>query len=146
MPTQNHNGALPVWQGGHQSAVSATGGFKLALEIGYGALYFQIRLEGVMAVKILIKRHFKENAAEQALGLLHSFRQDAMNRPGYISGETWINHYDPCRITVVSTWQTVEDWIQWEESDQRAANEAKLVGILKTPALFEVYDLGGSPE
>ena len=99
-----------------------------------------------MAVKILIKRHFKENAAEQALGLLQGFRHDAMNQSGYISGETWVNHYDPSRITVVSTWHTVEDWIQWEESDQRAANEAKLKGILRAPALFEVYDLGGSPE
>ncbi len=99
-----------------------------------------------MTVKILIKRHFKENAAAQALGLLHSFRHDAMNRSGYVSGETWVNHYDPCRIAVVSTWQTVEDWIQWEESDQREANEAKLKGILKTPTRFEVYDLSSSPE
>ena len=99
-----------------------------------------------MAVKILIKRHFKENTAEQAVGFLNGFRQDAVNRSGYISGETWVSHYDPCRITVLSTWQTVEDWIQWEESDQRAANEAKLQDILKEPAQFEVYDLSGSPD
>ncbi len=96
-----------------------------------------------MAIKILIKRHFKENSATQAFALLNNFRHDAMSRSGYISGETWINHYDPCRITVVSTWQTVEDWIRWEESDKRAANEAKLKDILKVPAQFEVYDVGG---
>jgi heme-degrading monooxygenase HmoA len=99
-----------------------------------------------MAVKILIKRHFKENCGEKALALLNNFRHDAMRRAGYISGETWINHYDPCRITVVSSWQTVEDWIQWEESDERAANEAKLRDLLKVPAQFEVYDVGGMPQ
>ncbi len=96
-----------------------------------------------MAIKILIKRHFKENSAHRAFALLNDFRHDAMSQPGYISGETWVNHYDTCQITVVSTWQTVDDWIRWEESDEREALEAKLTDILKSPARFEVYDLGG---
>ncbi len=100
-------------------------------------------MESILAIKILIKRHFKENSAKQAFALLNNFRQDAMRQSGYISGETWINHYDPCRITVVSTWQTVEDWIRWEESDERAAHEAKLTNILKAPAQFEIYDVSG---
>ena len=95
-----------------------------------------------MAIKILIKRHFMEDSAKQAFALLNNFRHDAMKQPGYISGETWINHYDPCQITVVSTWQTVEDWIQWEESDEREAHEANLTDTLKFPAQFEVYDVG----
>ncbi|UCD77877.1 MAG: antibiotic biosynthesis monooxygenase [Desulfobacterales bacterium] len=97
-----------------------------------------------MAVKILIKRHFKENTAKQAIALLNHFRQDAMSQPGYISGETWLNHYDPRSITVVSTWQSVDDWIRWEESETRATHEAKLEGLLEESAKFEVYDLGGS--
>ncbi len=99
-----------------------------------------------MAVKILIKRQFKENCAEQAFELLRKFRHAAMNQSGHISGETWVNHYDPTRLTVVSTWQTVEDWIRWEESDERAANEAELKDILASPAQFEVYDVGGKPD
>ena len=95
-----------------------------------------------MAVKIVIKSHFKENTAEEAFALLNNFRHDAMNRPGYISGETWVNHFDPRSITVVSTWQTVEDWIRWEESDARTANETKLEGLLEEPVKFEIYDLG----
>ena len=98
-----------------------------------------------MAIKIVIKRHFKPNTAEKAFALLNKFRNDAMNQPGYISGETWANHYDACSITVVSTWQTVEDWIRWEESDVRAANEEKLENLLKERTEFEVYDLGMLP-
>jgi heme-degrading monooxygenase HmoA len=100
-------------------------------------------MEVTMSIKILIKRHFKKDTTRQALDLLNNFRQGAMDRPGYISGETWINHYDPCQITVVSTWQTVEDWIQWEESDARATLEAHLLDMLNFPAQFEVYDVGG---
>ncbi len=99
-----------------------------------------------MAIKIVIKRQFKANTAEQAFALLKKIRQDAMNQPGYISGETWVNHYDACKITVVSTWQKVEDWIQWEESDERAANEEKVESLLEKPTEFEVYDLGTAPD
>ena len=98
-----------------------------------------------MAVKIVIKRQFKKDAAQKAFELINNFRREAMGRKGYISGETWVNHYDPCRIAVVSTWQSVEDWIHWEESDQRTHNEARLEGLLQTPAKFEIYDLGVFP-
>ena len=99
-----------------------------------------------MAVKIVIKRRFKDNTANKAFALLNKIRHDAMNQPGYISGETWINHYDPCRMTVVSTWQTVEDWIRWEESDERSANEEKLESLMEKRTKFEVYDLGKLPD
>ncbi len=99
-----------------------------------------------MAVKILIKRQFKENCSEEAFALLRKFRHAAMSQKGHISGETWVNHYDPTRITVVSTWQTVEDWIRWEESDERAGIEAELKDILAATAQFEVYDVGGKPD
>ena len=95
-----------------------------------------------MAIKVVIKRHLKKSTAEEAIAFLNTIRREAMGRPGYISGETWINHYDPHKITVVSTWQTVEDWIHWEESDTREAHEAKLDNLLKVPAKFEIYDLG----
>ena len=99
-----------------------------------------------MAIKIVIKRQFKADTAEKAFAMLNDLRHDAMNLPGYISGETWVNHYDPCGITVVSTWQTVEDWIRWEESDERAAIEAKLENLLEKRTQFEVYDLGKMPD
>jgi len=116
---------------------------NIALEINCISFYLQIPTEVKMAVKILIKRHFKENTVEQATALLNDFRRDAMLQPGYISGETWRNHYDPRSITVVSTWQSVDDWIRWEESETRAAHEAKLESLLEVSTKFEVYDLGG---
>jgi heme-degrading monooxygenase HmoA len=124
----------------------------LLIEIFDKVLMFRlldIHLEPIrnhkMTVKIVIKRQFKKNAAQKAFELINNFRREAMGRKGYISGETWVNHYDPCRIAVVSTWQSVEDWIHWEESDQRTQNEAKLNDLLQTPAKFEIYDLGVFP-
>ena len=95
-----------------------------------------------MAVKIFIKRYVKKGKTQAAVELLKEVRSQALKQPGYISGETLINHYDPCNITVVSTWQTIDDWIRWEESDQRSAKENQLEGLQEGPTDFEIYDLG----
>lgn len=99
-----------------------------------------------MAVKVFIKRHVKEGKVDDAYRLLNKLRSEAMNQPSYISGETLVNHYDYRSITVISTWQSVEDWISWEESENRAANESELENLLEEPAKFEIYDLGLSPK
>jgi heme-degrading monooxygenase HmoA len=98
-----------------------------------------------MTVKVFIKRHIKRDQVESALALLKDFRSFALGQPGYISGETLIGHYDPHNVTVVSTWQTVEDWIRWQESEERARNESQLEDLLGQPTKFEIYDVGGSP-
>jgi len=95
-----------------------------------------------MAIKIFIKRYVKKGKTQEAIELLKDIRSHALKQPGYISGETLINHYDPCNITVVSTWQTIDDWIRWEESDERSAKENQLEGLQEGPADFEIYDLG----
>ena len=99
-----------------------------------------------MAVKVIIKRHFKEGQIAEASALLLKFRHDAMNQAGYISGETLTNHYDSRTMTVISTWQTIEDWIKWQESDVREANETQLERMLQEPAEFEIYDIGIKPQ
>ena len=95
-----------------------------------------------MAVKVFIKRYVKQGKTQEAVELLKDVRSQALKQPGYISGETLINHYDPCNITVVSTWQTIDDWIRWEESDERSVKEDQLEGLQEGPADFEIYDLG----
>ncbi len=95
-----------------------------------------------MAVKVFIKRYVKKGKTEAAVKMLIEVRSLALTQPGYISGETLINHYDPCNLTVVSTWQTVDDWIRWQESDERSAIEDQLESLQERPANFEIYDLG----
>ncbi len=95
-----------------------------------------------MAVRVFIKRYVKKDKTEAALDLLKEVRSHALKQPGYISGETLVNHYDPCSITVVSTWQTIDDWIRWQESDARSAKEDQMEDLQEGPANFEIYDLG----
>jgi heme-degrading monooxygenase HmoA len=94
-----------------------------------------------MAVRVFIKRNVKKGQTQKAVELLKEVRSQALKQAGYISGETLINHYDPCSITVVSTWQSIDDWIRWEESDARSYKEEQLEGLLEGPTDFEIYDL-----
>jgi heme-degrading monooxygenase HmoA len=97
---------------------------------------------GIMAIKVFIKRHIKEGHFETVVAMLEKFRKLAKKETGYISGETLINHYDPRSITVVSSWKTIEDWIRWQSSDQRAGNEAIIEPLLEVPTKYEIYDVG----
>jgi heme-degrading monooxygenase HmoA len=98
-----------------------------------------------MAIKVMIKRHVKEGQDLNAFELLNKFRRQAMSQPGYISGETLVNHYDNRTLLVVSTWQGIDDWIRWQESDQRVSIEEELKVMLEEPTRYEIYDLGIHP-
>ena len=95
-----------------------------------------------MAIRIIIKRHVKPGKLAEALTLLKKVRSDAMNQSGYVSSETLVNHYDDHSLLIVSTWQEVDDWIQWQESEQRVAIAAELEPLMAKPVTFEVYDIG----
>jgi heme-degrading monooxygenase HmoA len=97
-----------------------------------------------MSVRIFIKRHIKEGLVEETIQMLSEFRKAAMDQPGFLSGETLANHYDTKSVTVISTWQSVEDWIQWQESEERASNETRIENLLDRPTLYEVYDIVSS--
>ena len=121
-------------------------GTKDFFEIGFRWIVTITNEEADMSVKIFIKRHIKEDKMDAALSLLNQFRLAAMEQPGYISGETLVNHYDARSVTVVSTWNSVEDWIRWQESDERAGNEAQLEELLEQATKYEVYDVGVLPD
>jgi len=94
-----------------------------------------------MTVRIFIKRHVKEGLVEKTVQMLNGFRKSAMDQPGYLSGETLVNHYDGNCVTVVSTWRSVEDWIRWQNSEARDRNENLLEDLLDKPTIYEVYDI-----
>ena len=95
-----------------------------------------------MAVKILIKRKFKDGNLKAASRLLINHRNGAMKQPGYISSETMQRLEDPNQITVVSMWKDIEAWESWKNSDIRLANENEARDLLVEPTEYEHYSLG----
>ena len=98
-----------------------------------------------MAVKVMIKRHIKEGKAKEVFALLNKHRAEAMNQKGYVTGETLMSYKNPHRLLVISTWQSIENWLSWKENKDRRANEAKLEQFLEFPTEYDEYILGTYP-
>jgi heme-degrading monooxygenase HmoA len=102
--------------------------------------------EGIMAVKVLIKRKFKERGLQAASRLLINHRNSAMRQSGYISSETMQSLDDPDNVVVVSMWHSIEEWEAWRNSETRAANENEFKDYIIGEVEFERYSLGLSVE
>jgi len=95
-----------------------------------------------MAVKVLIKRKIKDGKLNEASKLLIKARYNAMGQSGYISSETLSGCDDQNNVVVVSMWQKIENWNQWEKSELRAENEAEFETLIDGPVEYETYNLG----
>ena len=95
-----------------------------------------------MAVKIVIKRKFKDGNMRVASRLLINNRNEAMKHSGYISSENWRSLDDTNQVVVVSMWDTMEAWKTWTNSEICKANVAELKDHLIGEAEYEHYSLG----
>jgi heme oxygenase (mycobilin-producing) len=99
-----------------------------------------------MTIKVLMTRRLPRLAGEleadllpQLVPLLHKLRQMAFDQPGYISGETMRNIYEPYEFLVISTWKSVEDWSRWFADVRRAELEGRVDAILGSHTDYRVY-------
>jgi heme oxygenase (mycobilin-producing) len=95
-----------------------------------------------MIAKVIIKRRFKEDNKQQIIALLNELRSRAMTQPGYISGETLTKTGFPNNLVVIATWQSLDAWHAWRDSEDRRRFEAMLELYLERPTEYEEYLLG----
>ncbi|MGD8845038.1 MAG: antibiotic biosynthesis monooxygenase [Desulfobacteraceae bacterium] len=95
-----------------------------------------------MTAKILIKRDFKEGNTPQIVNIMNDMRALALTYPGYLSGETLVERGSPHSMVVISTWQSMEEWLTWKESPGRNKFEAMLEVYQEGPTIIKEYILG----
>ena len=98
-----------------------------------------------MAVKVLIKRRFKEGYFNEIDRMLKLVRYGAMDQQGYISSETMWDHEDPFRVVIASTWRAKKYWATWKNSPERIAKEKEFEAFLDGETEYELFDLGTYP-
>lgn len=91
-------------------------------------------------IRVLIERQFAEGMHEELRRAEMEARQQAMQIPGYISGETLRDRDNPQRNVVISTWRSVEDWDAWQVSDARKKIVDALSPILVEPERITVLE------
>ena len=97
-----------------------------------------------MAVKILIERKFKEDPSLEEIKTINELRTGAMQRKGYISGETLVDLKDQRRIVVISVWANKAGWEAWLNSDERRNIGANLDENLKQPPIIRSFMPGAN--
>jgi len=97
-----------------------------------------------MVAKILIRRRFKVGKRKEIFALFKKLRSAALSQPGYISGETLLEHNDPQHMLVITTWENIESWHTWINSSKRKEFDAMMEIYQDGPTEYEEYLLGAS--
>ena len=92
-----------------------------------------------MAVRIIIDRKIKKGKESEFSELLKELRSKAVSSKGYISGETLRALSDRHNYIVVSTWQSAEDWKNWEKNPKRRKIQAKIDKIITRPTKAKIF-------
>jgi heme-degrading monooxygenase HmoA len=94
---------------------------------------------GAMAVKIIIDRKVKKGRESDFARLIRELRGKAISCKGYVSGETLRALDEPNNYIVISTWQSVEDWISWEKNPERKKIHTRIEKLMARPSESRVY-------
>jgi heme-degrading monooxygenase HmoA len=92
-----------------------------------------------MTVRIIIDRKVKKGKEAEFFDLLKELRSKAISSKGYISGETLRAMSDRYNYVVLSTWQSAEDWRNWEKNLKRTKIQARIEKIMVRPTKTKIY-------
>ena len=92
-----------------------------------------------MAVKVIIDRKVKKGKESEFFDLLKELRSKAIPSRGYISGETLRALSDDHNYVVVSTWQSADDWKNWETNPERKKIQARIEKLMVRPTKTRIY-------
>ncbi len=94
-----------------------------------------------MAISVMIQRKF--NDKEKAAGLIPlivKLRSQATIQPGYITGTTFHCVDCPGEYLVISTWNSLDDWNRWLQSEQRMALQKQIDDLLGETTQYRIYE------
>jgi heme oxygenase (mycobilin-producing) len=94
-----------------------------------------------MAIQVFIKRICEDPGKEKELfGLIRKLRSLVPQQPGYLSSK-YVKKVDPPKdIVAISTWDTLENWRNWYESETRREIQSKIDAIAGVKSSIQIYE------
>jgi heme oxygenase (mycobilin-producing) len=94
-----------------------------------------------MAITVMIQRTFQDEAkAVQLAPLIVKLRSYATIQPGYITGQTFRCLDCPGEYLVISSWNSIEDWNRWLNSEQRVQIQKQIDELLGEETEYRIYE------
>jgi len=91
-------------------------------------------------VRVLIERRVSEGLLGDFHQALRRMRLEALQKSGYISGESWRNARNPHHLVVISSWVSRDDWEAWASSEQRRKVMVAIGPMLEEPEKVTVLE------
>ena len=94
-----------------------------------------------MAISVVIQRVFKDDAKATKLApLIVKLRSLATVQTGYITGKTFRCLDCPGEYMVISTWNSLDDWNRWLNSEQRMGIQKQVDDLLGEKTQYRLYE------
>lgn len=94
-----------------------------------------------MAISVMIQRTFKDSqTAAKMAPLIVKLRSQATIQPGYITGRTFRCLDCPGEFLVISTWNTLDDWNRWHQSEERTAIQKQIDELMDETTRYRIYE------
>ena len=101
-----------------------------------------------MAVTIFIKRILKDKTITNKLApLLIQLRSRATIQPGFLTSQTYSSIERDNEYLIRSTWDTIENWNKWMNSEERMVIQRQVDELLEEKTIYQYYEAvaGGIP-
>jgi antibiotic biosynthesis monooxygenase (ABM) superfamily enzyme len=105
------------------------------MAVGYG---FKLQRRQVM-LKVIIG--YKTKPGADILPMIVKLRSHAMTYPGYVGAENLMNNHDVSIVAIITTWEDVEYFRDWENSRTRLAIMEEFKDLLDEEPKVSVYRL-----
>jgi heme-degrading monooxygenase HmoA len=94
-----------------------------------------------LAIRVFIKRIYEDPSKEKELfSLVRKLRSLVPQQPGYLSSQYVKNTDSPKDIVAISTWESLKDWQNWYESDERREIQSKIDAIAGVKTTYQTYE------
>ena len=90
-------------------------------------------------MRLLIERRLIDHVGTFAHDVFCELRLEAINKPGYISGETLRDVDDPNHYIVISSWQSQQDCDAWPDLDESRRADEQFRAVLAEPEKATVW-------
>jgi heme-degrading monooxygenase HmoA len=88
-------------------------------------------------IKVINGYKLKQGADLQPV--LLKLREHAMSYPGYVGAENLVSDKDPSIVAIITTWDNVEQWRDWQESRMREEIMKEAEPLLEEELRISVY-------
>ncbi len=94
-----------------------------------------------MSVCVMIHRKVQgKSLADKLAPLMVQLRSQAGIQPGFITDQTFSALDADGEYLVISTWNTMEDWNRWMNSEQRMVIQRRIDSLTGEKTLYRYYE------